>query len=265
MNLPHTNVTSIVPIRAFSDNYIWCMHNQQHAVVVDPGDATPVIEYLTEHSLHLVAILITHHHYDHVGGIDQLIQHYPNIKVYGPINPKIGAITHRLKENDSVTLPEFNMQLSILETPGHTLDHVVYYNDELMFCGDTLFSGGCGRMFEGTPEVFYASLQKLAALPAETKVYCTHEYTQANINFATSIEPNNVALLEYAKWVKVIREEDKVTLPSTIKNESEINPFLRCHIKSTQSKVLDSNSQHKKQANIEIATFAALRALKDNF
>lgn len=265
MKSSNADAISISPIRAFSDNYIWCLHDTQFAAVVDPGDPQPVIAFLAQNNLNLVSILITHHHFDHTGGIQELVKAYPNVEVFGPHNPKISGITTRLKEKNSIKVPQLDVQLSILETPGHTLDHIVYYNDELLFCGDTLFSGGCGRMFEGTAGVFYTSLQKLAALPAHTKVYCTHEYTQANIRFASSIEPNNKRLQEYADWVATTRAKDEITLPSTIKRESEINPFLRCHIQATQSKFDRSDRHHQKSPDKEVATFAALRELKDNF
>lgn len=256
------NNTTIYPIAAFSDNYIWCIHSDIHAVVVDPGQAEPVLAYLKAHSLELVSILVTHHHFDHVGGIAELTQQYPNLIVYGPHNPNIEGITHKLAENDSISIAQLDLNLRVLETPGHTLDHIVYYNQELLFCGDTLFSAGCGRMFEGTPEVFYKSLCKLSALEPSTKVFCTHEYTQANVAFALSVEANNLALIEYAQWVDDQRANNKITLPSTILQEAAINPFLRCHMPHIQSSVLD-RELNGEAANI--ATFAALRKLKDNF
>ena len=252
----------ISAIKAFTDNYIWSISNKEHALVVDPGDAKPVLAFLNEHNLSLEVILITHHHYDHTGGIAELVERFPNVQIYGPHNPIITGITHRLSENDTVYIAEFDLSFDILHTPGHTLDHIVYVNSDFMFCGDTLFSGGCGRMFEGTPEVFHASLQKLACLPANTKVYCTHEYTQANLQFALSIEPKNEALVDYNSWVVSQRKAQKITLPSSIAKECAINPFLRCHTTSIKQSVFKNESVN---ADSDVETFAKLRKLKDNF
>ena len=252
----------ISPIKAFTDNYIWSITNNKHVLVVDPGDAKPVLAYLEEHALSLEVILITHHHYDHIGGLTQLLERYPLAKVYGPHNPNIKDITHRLSEGDTVDIAEFDLSFTILNTPGHTLDHIVFVNSDFIFCGDTLFSGGCGRMFEGTPEVFHASLQKLATLPANTKVYCTHEYTQANLQFALSVEPHNMALVDYNTWVVNRRDYDQITLPSTIERERAINPFLRCHINSVKQSLFENDNN---MAKSDVETFAKLRQLKDNF
>lgn len=252
----------ISAIKAFTDNYIWSIRNDKHALVVDPGDAKPVMAFLDEHALSLKVILITHHHYDHTGGIAQLIERYPNARVYGPHNPSIQGITHRLAEGDTMDVAEFGLSFDILHTPGHTLDHIVFVHTDFIFCGDTLFSGGCGRMFEGTPDVFHASLQKLANLPACTKVFCTHEYTQANLQFALSIEPQNKALSDYQDWVVSQRETEQITLPSSIKREREINPFLRCHKPNVKQTVFGSPNNTAKS---DVETFARLRQLKDNF
>ncbi|MGK0373227.1 MAG: hydroxyacylglutathione hydrolase [Glaciecola sp.] len=169
-----------------------------------------------------------------------------------------------LEEADTVDIERFDVFFNILQTPGHTLDHIVYVHRDFMFCGDTLFSGGCGRMFEGTPEVFHSSLQKLAALPANTKVYCTHEYTQANMAFALSVDDKNSDLTEYAKWVDRTRERDEITLPSTIGKECEINPFLRCHSLLIKESIFQNNTSIN-TVKSDIETFAKLRELKDNF
>lgn len=255
---------NISPIKAFTDNYIWALHNNTRALVVDPGDAAPVFEFLEAHQLTLECILITHHHYDHTGGIAALTKAFPKAKVYGPNNPNIKGITDVLEENDALTLNEFDVSFTILHTPGHTLDHIVYVHEDFLFCGDTLFSGGCGRMFEGTPEVFYTSLQKLAALPANTKVYCTHEYTQANLAFAMSVDESNTTLNEYSQWVNTQRQHDKITLPSTIGKECAINPFLRCQNEMIKNTIFENKTANTK-AKTDIDTFAKLRALKDNF
>lgn len=252
----------ITPIKAFTDNYIWALHNDSHAVIVDPGDAEPVLAFLTEHNLTLSAILITHHHWDHTNGIEALINAYPNIDVFGPNNPQIKGITTHLAENDSFVVANLSVEFSIIETPGHTLDHIVYVAKDFIFCGDTLFSAGCGRMFEGTPELFHQSLSKLSALPAHTKVYCTHEYTQANVNFALSVDKNNENLKNYAIWVAQQRAQSKITLPSSIKREREINPFLRCLDNSIQLNI-QTNDNHNTQSTVE--RFAILRKLKDSY
>lgn len=250
-------------IKAFDDNYIWAIHNSHVCSVVDPGDHQPVIEFLQQHNLKLDHILITHHHYDHTGGIIALKQNFPKLRVYGPNNPNITGIDTVVKEHDKIELQELGISFKVLETPGHTMDHIAFFNDELVFCGDTLFSGGCGRMFEGTPSVFWGSLCKLKALPAHTKVYCTHEYTQANLAFASHIDPNNSSLQEYFDEVKQLRQQNKITLPSSIAKESEINPFLRCHSKDLQNTL--ASKTNKGESLDSISTFARLRKLKDNF
>jgi hydroxyacylglutathione hydrolase len=255
-------MNNIFAIPAFSDNYIWCVHDTKHAVVVDPGDAKPVIKKLKEKQLTLTSILITHHHHDHTGGIEDLVNAYPEVKVYGPKNPIIEGIDLRLSEGESISLSNPKLELNVLETPGHTMDHIVFYNNELMFCGDTLFSAGCGRMFEGTPEVFYHSLQKLAHLPEQTKVYCTHEYTLANLAFAMHVDPQNTELQDYQSWANKQRASDQVTLPSSIAEQKKINPFLRCTNKSIKQNIENIMNL---SADSEVDVFAALRSCKDNF
>lgn len=254
--------STIFAIPAFDDNYIWCLHDDKHAIVVDPGEASPVISTLEEKQLTLTNILITHHHYDHTGGIKDLIEAYPNAVVYGPKNPKIDGINHYLSDGDKVSLLSPKIELQILETPGHTMDHIVYFNEDILFCGDTLFSAGCGRMFEGTPDVFHNSLQKLARLPDKTKVYCTHEYTLANLAFAVHVDPNNQALSEYHEWAKAKRNNSQITLPSTIAEQNSINPFLRSNdpvLKQNIEKIMNLSTQS------DVEVFAALRSCKDNF
>ncbi|WP_297821627.1 hydroxyacylglutathione hydrolase [uncultured Paraglaciecola sp.] len=253
---------SVFPIKAFNDNYIWCLHNKTQCSVVDPGDAAPVLAYCQDNQLTLSAIIITHHHWDHTGGIDALLAAFPNIPVYGPQNKNIKQITVRLSQGDDIELALLGVKFSILEVPGHTLDHIAYYGDIGLFCGDTLFSAGCGRLFEGTPQQMFASLSKLTALPADTAVYCTHEYTMANIAFAEAVEPNNQALIDYKRWVNQQRAENTPTLPSNIQRELDVNPFLRCH-----SAELVANVSQNMGAMLasEQEIFASLRSWKDNF
>ncbi|MBF7073099.1 hydroxyacylglutathione hydrolase [Glaciecola sp. MH2013] len=253
---------NIEAIPAFSDNYIWCMHDGENAIVVDPGDAAPVNAMLKNKGLQLKAVLITHHHHDHTGGIAELSASWPTLQVFGPDNNRIRGITHKLVEGDSLNIKYPSVKLKVMEIPGHTMDHIGYFNDELIFCGDTLFSAGCGRMFEGTPELFHASLQKIANLAGDTKVYCTHEYTQANVDFALHITPHNKALKEYAKWVAGTRSSGQITLPSTIKVQKDINPFLRCDDEQTRKSI---ESIMNLSATKPVEVFAALRACKDNF
>jgi hydroxyacylglutathione hydrolase len=252
----------IRPIKAFEDNYIWCLTNGERCVVVDPGDAQPVIKYCSRNNLTLTDILITHHHSDHTGGVNDLVNAFENVTVYGPQNPQIRSITERLQAGNNIQLASLDIELHILEVPGHTLDHIAYVGSCGLFCGDTLFSVGCGRLFEGTPEQMYHSLGQLTALADDTKVYCTHEYTLANIKFALAVEPNNETLLNYKGWAESQRVDLKPTLPSTIGQQKEINPFLRAHCKE----VKEHAEQHAGQPlTAPESVFAALRAWKDNF
>ena len=254
----------IDPIPAFTDNYIWIIHDQTHAAIVDPGTASPVIEYLRCKKLQLIAILITHHHADHTHGIHELLQSF-DVSVYGPRNEDIAHITHPLQENDRVHLNELSLNLTVLETPGHTKDHIAYYANHqatMVFCGDTLFSCGCGKMFEGTAHQFYHSLQKLSQLPDETLVYCTHEYTQNNIRFAKEVDPNNSALLTFEKKTQQLRNHDSPTIPTTLALEKSINPFLRCD----QPAIIQSVQNHFQQTILDpVKIFALLREWKNTF
>ncbi len=253
----------IHPVRAFKDNYIWVIHNQHHAAVVDPGDAAPVLQYLQSLNLQLIAILNTHHHHDHVGGNKALLKHF-SVPVYGPENESITTLTHPLKEGDMIQLQELLLDFSVLETPGHTAGHIVYYatkNDsKLLFCGDTLFACGCGRVFEGTAQQMYTSLKKLTDLPNETFIYCAHEYTLGNIRFARMVEPENTKLLELEAVVEKQRRENIPTLPSTISIEKATNPFLRCQHRT----VIDRVSTHAgKSLSDPVSVFAELRHWKN--
>ncbi len=254
-------IKSIVPIKAFHDNYIWCLRNGENAVVVDPGDANPVFDYLNKEKLNLVGILITHHHPDHVGGNKTLLSKF-QVPIYGPKKEKIPGITHCLEEGDQIFIKDINQNFRIIDIPGHTLGHIGYYNDKLLFCGDTLFSCGCGRLFEGTPKQMYQSLAKIAGLPDEIMIFCGHEYTEANINFALSVEPENKNLSDFQNKVKLLRDQGLPSLPVRLSQEKQTNPFLRVH-KPNIARTLINNrkvsSTHPKDV------FAALRKWKDYF
>lgn len=260
---------SISPIPAFSDNYIWLISDpadrSNGAFVVDPGDAKPVIKHLEENQLALAGILITHHHPDHVGGVAKLLDYADApLQIYGPYNPKIEQVTARVKEGDQVEVLGVNFK--VLEVPGHTLDHIAFFSDETpepsLFCGDTLFAGGCGRIFEGTAPQMHASLTKLAELPGNTAFYSAHEYTLGNLHFAEAVEPESEALKQYKKQCETLRENDTPTLPSTIANELAINPFLR----SEQSSVKQAAESHAGEPLASaVEVFRVTREWKDNF
>jgi hydroxyacylglutathione hydrolase len=253
-------------ITAFNDNYIWLIHqqNSRYAYVVDPGCSQSVIDYLATTDLELVGILITHHHADHTGGISLLQQHFNHtLKVYGPSNEVITGLTHPVSVESHATLDvPYLDQITVMAVPGHTLGHIAYYLKDCLFCGDTLFSGGCGRLFEGTPEQMLTSLTSLAQLPGNTKVYCAHEYTTANLDFALHVTPNNQQLIEYAVKVKQLRADNIPTIPSTINTEQAINPFLRCHLNETQIAI---SAQFKTDKIDIIQSFTQLRRWKDHF
>jgi len=259
---PHPRVS---PIPAFTDNYIWCLDNGDGSVlVVDPGDAAPVQALLADRGLRLAGILITHHHYDHTGGVESLKAEH-GCTVYGPRNPAIGCIDQALDDGDRLQVGAFDFE--VMTVPGHTLDHIAYFDGAqtppLLFCGDTLFAAGCGRLFEGTPATMAGSLERLAALPAETAVYCTHEYTLANLRFAQAAEPHNELLRARVEVARSLRDADTPTLPSTIALERATNPFLRC-AESSIRESLDASGRSGGVAT-PLDAFAALRAWKDDF
>ena len=216
----------VVPIPAFQDNYLWLIHDGSHAAVVDPGDAAPVQDYLTRHGLELAAILVTHHHPDHIGGLAALTNKYP-VPVFGPAGENIPRLTERLKEGDQITLPQLGIDFKILDIPGHTAGHIAYLGDGRLFCGDTLFAGGCGRVFEGTMPQMRASLNKIKDLDGDTLVYCAHEYTLSNLRVARAVEPHNAQLAARQAHDQATRAASQPTVPSRIALERETNPFLR--------------------------------------
>ena len=247
----------IIPIPAFSDNYLWLIHDDCTAVVVDPGDAAPVSAFLAEHGLELRAILITHHHADHVGGVRELAS--SGMPVFGPAAEKIAGINRPLGDGDRFSIPELGLSFEVIEVPGHTRGHIAYFGQGRLFCGDTLFSAGCGRMFEGSAEQFHHSLMRLAALPAETTVHCAHEYTLANLAFACAAEPDNKDRDKHVAHCKKLRNDGVPTLPSTIGLELRINPFLRCAEPSVRA------SLDVPAGSSDVEVFAALREWKNRF
>ena len=255
-------MTNIEPIQAFTDNYIWLLTNGSSAVVVDPGDPAPVAATLADRGLTLSGIIITHHHFDHVGGLETLASQW-ECPVWGPDNPAINGITHALSDGDSVTL--LGLELQVGGVPGHTRDHIAFYAaspEPVLFCGDTLFAGGCGRVFEGTFPMMRQSLNKLAALPSETRVYCAHEYTMANLAFARAVEPANKALAQRELDDAARREQGLPTVPSTLAMERATNPFLRAGTQELRDALAASDRLSDQSDD---GVFATVRSWKDNF
>lgn len=253
----------ILPIPAFADNYLWLIHDGVHAAVVDPGDAAPILGTLASHRLSLTAILLTHHHADHVGGVPTLLRHF-SVPVFGPRNDHIPQVSSPLGEGDSIDVPSLGLSLQVFDVPGHTRGHIAYFAParQWLFCGDTLFAGGCGRLFEGTPTQMTESLAKLAALPNATQIYCAHEYTLSNLRFANEVEPGNSALQKRIIKEQAKRKRGEPTLPSTIAIEKATNPFLRY----TEPAILNTLTEKKLISTKEpIAVFAALREWKNSY
>jgi len=264
INLPR-NTLNVLAVPAFSDNYLWLIHDGVNAAAVDPGDSDPILAALAAHELTLTAILLTHHHADHIGGVPQLLRHAP-VPVFGPRNDHIAVVTEPLGEGDRVAVPGLALTLRVLDVPGHTKGHIAYVRDSgepWLFCGDTLFAGGCGRIFEGTPAQMADSLGKLAALPALTKVYCAHEYTLANLRFASAVEPGNLPLRDRFASDSAQRAAGKPTVPSTIGIEQATNPFLRYREKEIVDSLVTAGKLDAGAA--PLAAFTALREWKNIF
>jgi len=238
-SLPKNSNLSIKPIKSFTDNYIWMIKKNKDVVVVDPGDAIPVLNFLKEKNLNLKSILITHKHADHIGGIEDLLSHYPNIKIYGPKN-NFNFIYTVVNNDELLKIDELNIEFRVIATPGHTLDHVVFADQDHLFCGDTLFGCGCGKLFEGSYSQMHSSLKTLSKLPPSIKVYCAHEYTKKNIEFALTQDKDNQYLTDRKR--NLIGKD--ITLPSTLGEELKTNPFLRSK---------------------DVTQFKELRQRKDNF
>lgn len=255
---------AVSPIPAFRDNYIWAIRlpeSQPRFAIVDPGDAQPVYRFLEQTEGSLEAILVTHHHGDHVGGIRELLRHH-RVPVYGPRAESIPGCSHPLDAGDLVHLAGERIRFRVMAVPGHTRGHIAYVGDDALFCGDTLFAGGCGRLFEGTPAQMHESLTRLAALPGHLRVYCAHEYTVANLRFAAQVDPDNAVLAARRTEVDRLRARGEPTVPSLLALEHASNPFLRTHAPALQSAAATYRG-HRPTDPAE--TFAALREWKDGF
>ncbi|MEE4174908.1 MAG: hydroxyacylglutathione hydrolase [Xanthomonadales bacterium] len=253
---------TIDAIPAFDDNYIWLLHRGgPEAVVVDPGDAAPVLATFKDRGLTLTGVLLTHHHWDHAGGVPDLLERWPDVPVHGPRDRRLGDWCLPVREGDTVDLPALGLTFRVLDVPAHTRSHVAFHGHGLLFSGDTLFSVGCGRLFEGSPEDMQRAMDKLAKLPADTLVYCGHEYTLDNCRFALAVEPGNEALVRREHEARGLREAGERTLPARLGEELAVNPFLR----TREPAVVEAARTHAPDAAPGAPTMAAIRAWKDRF
>lgn len=250
------NLTSIL---AFQDNYIWTLNDDRgQCLIVDPGEATPILAALAENQWQPVAILLTHHHHDHVGGVKELVEEYPELVVWGPAETQDKGATNIVSEGDKVAI--LGLEFSVFHTPGHTLGHISYFSHPYLFCGDTMFSGGCGRLFEGSPQQMFDSFQKLNQLPGDTLVCCAHEYTLSNMKFAHAFFPDDVHIARYYQEIKELRAKNGVSLPVKLDLERQINVFLRTQDVDIQKAIgIETPPQQ------EWHVFATLRDKKDRF
>ena len=262
---------NLIALPAFTDNYIWMLHNGVDAIVIDPGDSAPVLAALDRLQLKLAAILLTHHHDDHIGGVPTLLPRLQG-SVYGPALEVIPDPCIRVRGGDKVTV--LGLDFDVIDVPGHTSGHIAYFHrpqpgaaggaetdSPVLFCGDTLFVGGCGRLFEGTPAQMHHSLQALAALPGDTRVCCAHEYTLSNLKFARAVEPDNMDLIRYVRQCEQLRAAAQPTVPGRIADELAINPFLRCSVPA----VINTARSHGAHSDQPLDVFTALRQWKNNF
>ncbi len=252
---------SVEPIKAFTDNYIWLVSTNEGSIVIDPGESKNIQKLINNNTIDLKGVLITHHHYDHTNGLSELVK-INDLEVYGPVN-NIDGINHRLTDKDKISI--IGIDFDVMSIPGHTLDHIGFYsanaNNPILFCGDTLFAGGCGRIFEGTYEQMFHALKKITKLPTNTNIYCGHEYTLSNLKFALEADDTNKELIEEFKKVKNKINSNIPSLPTTLDKELKVNPFLRCDNINIQNKIIEKF----KVSNNELEVFTALRKWKDDF
>lgn len=252
----------IVPVSALRDNYIWALCEGADCVVVDPGEAAPVSRFLARADLNLTAILLTHRHHDHIDGVAGLLEEH-EVPVFGPDSPAIPQVTHKVAGGDVVSVPGLGLPLRVIAVPGHTEEHIAWHIDGAIFCGDTLFGAGCGRLLGGTAAQLHASLQRLANLPPETRVFCAHEYTLANLRFALTVEPENRHSLERLRRCESLRAAEVPTLPSTMSEELATNPFLRTREPAVRRAAEQVTGGASLRSDLEV--FATLRSWKDRF